>query len=119
MLIKKSEALIEDMSYMLCNCKSKSIKIKEISGREIVLKNVTNISNMFKNCSYLKEINLQFFYFFDKLKSIDSLFSGCEEITNILKIVCLKTDYVTKMDRIFNFCKKLNNVNGIEKFNTE
>ena len=133
-LIKISEKLIEDMSYMLCNCKSKSIKIIDIENKtNLILENVTNISNMFKNCIYLEEINLNAFHVFKKIKNIDSLFSGCEKLTNILNFDYLETKYVTKMDRIFNFCKSLKiikdekdkkNKNGIndikfDKFNTE
>ena len=118
-LIKDSNNLLEDLSYMFCNCKSKSIKISAIEKRETFLENVTNISKMFKDCSYLTEINLEFIHIFKKLKSIDSLFSGCEELTNISNISYLYTDSVTKMDRIFNLCKKLEQLDGIDYFVTK
>ena len=117
-LIKESNNLLEDLSYMFCNCKSKSIKIRAIENGEKFLENVTNISKMFKDCSYLTEIDLHFFHIFKKLKDIDSLFSGCEELTNISNISHLYTDSVTKMDKIFNLCTKLKELNDIDRFKT-
>ena len=117
-LIKKSDKIIEDLSYMFCNCLSKSINIFEIEERTKFLENVTNISNMFKNCSYLTKMDLHFLHIFQKLNRIDSLFSGCEEITDIVNLTHLNTTYVTKMDRIFNSCNKLKKIDGIDKFDT-
>ena len=114
--------LIEDLSYMFCNCKSKSIKIIEIKNHERderVLVNVKKISNMFNNCSYLTDIDLHFFHIFKGVKFIDSLFSGCNELNNILNLTHLNTTSVTKMDRIFNSCNKLTKIDDIYKFNTD
>ena len=119
-LIKKPESDISDISYMFCNCKSNVIKLIEIKNRtKVFLKNVTNISKMFKNCSNLENIDLFFFKAFEELRVIDSLFSGCEKLNKITKIEELVTKSVTKMDKVFNLCKKLNNVSGIEKFETK
>lgn len=80
-LIKKQESDINDISYMFCNCKSNVIKLIEIKNRtKVFLKNVTNISKMFKNCSNLENIDLFFFKAFEELRVIDSLFSGCEKL---------------------------------------
>ena len=119
-LIKKPKSDINDISYMFCNCKSNVIKLIEIKNRtKVFLKNVTNISKMFKNCSNLENIDLFFFKAFEGLRVIDSLFSGCEKLNKITKIEELVTKSVTKMDKVFNLCKKLNNVSGIEKFETK
>ena len=119
-LIKKPESDISDISYMFCNCKSNVIKLIEIKNRtKVFLKNVTNISKMFKNCLNLENIDLFFFKAFEELRVIDSLFSGCEKLNKITKIEELVTKSVTKMDKVFNLCKKLNNVSGIEKFETK
>ena len=67
--------LIEDLSYMFCNCKSKSIKIIEIKNHERFLVNVKKISNMFNNRSYPTDTDLHFFHIFKGVKFIDSLFS--------------------------------------------
>ena len=119
-LIKKPKSDINDISYMFCNCKSNVIKLIEIKNRtKVFLKNVTNISKMFKNCSNLENIDLFFFKAFEELRVIDSLFSGYEKLNKISKIEELVTKSVRKMDKVFNLCKKLNNVSGIEKFETK
>ena len=118
-LINKPYNSIEDLSYMFCNCKSESIKIIEIKNSETFLISVINISNMFNNCSYLKDIDLHFFHIFENVLIIDSLFSGCKELENILNLTHLNTTSVTKMDRIFNSCNKLTKIDDIYKFNTD
>ncbi len=118
-LLKKSDNIIDDLSFMFCNCKSKSILLYESEERIKILENVENVSSMFKNCSYLKNINLHFFHAFKKLKCIDSLFSGCEELVEISNLTHLNTISVTKMDRIFEFCKNIKDLEGIENFETD
>ena len=92
---------------MFSNCKSKSIEITEIKKSETFLKNVKNISYMFNNCSYLKQIDLHFFHIFENVGFIDFLFSGCKELENISNLTHLNTISVTKMYRIFSHCQKL------------
>ena len=108
---------LDDLSYMFSNCKSKSIEITEIKNRETFLKNVKNISYMFNNCSYLKQIDLHFFRVFENVVFIDSLFNGCKELENISNLTHLNTISVTKMYRIFSHCQKLKKID--DNFTTD
>ena len=104
------------MSYMFCNCPAKSIEFSTVENRdELDLSKVTNISKMFKNCYYLETVNLSFFYKSNEIKSMDYLFSCCEELIDI-SLASLNTKFVTKMDRIFNNCTKLKKIKDMENF---
>lgn len=115
-LIDNKKNLINDMSYMFCNCPAKLIEFSTVENRdELDLSKVTNISKMFKNCYYLETVNLSFFYKSNEIKSMDYLFSCCEELIDI-SLASLNTKFVTKMDRIFNNCTKLKKIKDMENF---
>ena len=108
------EEYLKNMSYMFCSCNFKSITFKEVKMRnKLNLSHVTDISNMFKDCSNLHEVDLEWFGVM-KLKNMEALFSGCKELTNILNIGKLNTSLVTNFDRIFNLCKNLKNSEDLE-----
>lgn len=118
-LILKSKSVLKDLSYMFCECKSKSIEISGIENRKLLdLREVTNISKMFKNCSYLTKAKLFFLYLSNKIESIDYLFSGCEELTEIFYIESLNTKLVKRMNSAFNLCKKIQKLDGVGGFKT-
>ena len=110
------EEYLKNMSYMFCSCNFKSIKFKEVKMRnKLNLSHVTDISNMFKDCSNLLKVDLEWFGVM-KIKNMEALFSGCKELTNILNIGKLNTSLVTNFDRIFNLCEKLKNLEDIARF---
>lgn len=118
-LVQKSydgqEKYIDNMSFMFCNCKSASIKLTKMENRNILnLSKVTDISNMYRNCSNIRKIDLEFFDVMNNLKKIDSLFSGCKKLVEISNLESLKTYSVTSMYRIFNCCKALNDFKGLK-----
>ena len=47
---------------------------------------------MFKNCTNLRKVDLEYFEVMNKIKYMESLFSGCKELTNISHIEVLKTN---------------------------
>ena len=56
------EEYLKNMSYMFCSCNFKSITFKEVKMRnKLNLSYVTDISNMFKDCSNLHEVDLEWF----------------------------------------------------------
>ena len=75
------EKYLENLSCMFCGCGCKSITFKKMKNRYMIdLRHVTDISYMFKDCSNLKEIDLNFFEVMNKITKIEYLFSGCKNI---------------------------------------
>ena len=127
-LVQKSddddqEKYIEKMSFMFCNCKSASIKLSKMKNRKILnLSKVADISNMYRNCSNIRKVDLEFFDVMNNLEKMDSLFIGCKNLVKISHLESLKTNSVTSMNRVFNCCKALNDfkgLNALSGFNVE
>ena len=113
---------IENMSYMFCECKYTSIKLKKIKTRQLLdLSNVNNISGLFKDCTCLTEIDLKIFENMTKVKTMDSLFSDCEKLTKIYNLKDLYTGNVITMENMFNSCTNLksDNLKALENFETK
>ena len=117
--MKEEKNYIDNMSCIFCDCKSTEIKITKVkSGKLLDLSHVTDISNMFKNCSNLKTIDLNFLENATNIIYMDSIFNGCKKLEKILNIDKLDTKSVINMNNIFNDCEEIKDLNGINNFKT-
>ena len=108
---------IDNMSCMFCGCEANEIKISEVkNGTLLDLTHVTNIINMFKNCSNLKTINLNFLKNATNIIYMDSLFNGCKKLEKIFNIDKLEAKSVIGINNIFSFCKNLKYLEGLNNW---
>ena len=89
------------------------ISISVIAGDT---KNVTNMVNMFIDCSNLEELNLKNFNT-ENVTDMSFMFSGCNKLTE-LDLKNFDTKKVTNMECMFYECSSLENLD-IKNFNTE
>ena len=103
---------IVDMSQMFYNT---DIDKDKYVFNNFVTVNVTNMSEMFASCEYLKTINLSNF---DTRNVTDMgfMFSRCERLKS-LDLTMFKTDNLIRMDKMFSECQELEDVN-LSSFNT-
>ena len=140
-LIKISEKLIEDMSYMLCNCKSKSIKIIDIENKTNLLnfdyletKYVTKMDRIFNFCKSLKIIkdekdkknknginDIKFDKFnTENVESFDEMFKDCSSLDKLPpEISKWKMGKAKSLKRMFNGCSSLEQFPDIGKWKFE
>ena len=78
--------------------------------------NVTDMVNMFVNCSSLEKLDLKNFNT-ENVKDMSFMFSGCNNLTE-LNIQSFNTTKVTNMACMFYDCSNLENLD-IKNFNTE
>ena len=77
--------------------------------------NVTDMTNMFRNCTNLQSLDLSLFDT-SKVTDMRYMFSGCEALTN-LDLSNFNTAKVTDMSDMFQYCKALTNLD-ISNFDT-
>lgn len=87
--------------------------LSTISGLENLITHVVaDMTNMFSNCSLLRELNLSSFNTM-KVKNTSGMFGGCEALTTIwVDDATWNTDAVTSSDGMFQNCHSLKGGNG-------
>ena len=88
----------------------KGCKIKRFDMSKLVLDCCVDISNMFKNCEYLKNVN--FIIQQNRIQNMKGLFNGCRSLTKLDMSNCiymmLTSDNISKC---FNYCQSLTDIN--------
>ena len=100
------------MSHMFENCKS----LKEIDLSSFKLTSVEDIQYMFSGCSSLISVNFYNIYNNNKLKYMNSLFSGCSLLSTI-NFNSFNIREVIDMSRMFYNCSSITRLN-LNSFNT-
>ena len=119
-LVKNSEDIITNLSYMFKNC----IHLKnfeKFKDHDLIDFNyVEDISHMFEKCTQITELNLTLIGSFEKnkLKSMAYIFSECNHLREIVGMAKWKTKNVVTMANMFNRCSALINIDGIQNFDT-
>ena len=90
-------------------------KAEEIDVSEFNTSNVTNMYQMFYNCSSLTSLDLKNFDT-SKVQSMYNMFNGCSSLTS-LDLSSFNTSNVTTMTYMFNGCSSLTSLD-ISSFNT-
>ena len=90
-------------------------KAEEIDVSEFNTSNVTNMYQMFYNCSSLTSLDLSSFNT-SNVKSMNSMFYGCSSLTS-LDLSSFNTSNVTNMVQMFYGCSSLTSLN-LSSFNT-
>ena len=103
-----------DISNLFANC----TKLTSISELNLSSSSVTKMSGMFKNCPLLSDISGITKIESINLKYINSMFEGCENLSNLPNLEW-NTINIIDMSCLFNNCQKLNSIKGITKWKTE
>ena len=78
---------------------------------------ITDMSNMFSNCSSLEEINLTNKFNTNKVINMESMFEGCKNLI-FLDLSNFDTSNVINMNFMFSGCLSLEEIKLTNKFNT-
>ena len=101
------------------NLFSDMTNLKSVDLKTFYTDGVYNISEMFKNCSSLTEINLGEHFNTKAVNNMGGLFSGCTSLNRIELGNNFITASVTDMSYMFNECNNLREINLKSSFNTE
>ena len=96
------------------NSISKEGKVNKI--KLIIDTQVTSLSGLFKDCSYIKKLDIIRLRRRD-IKDISSIFEGCNNLEEIIFSI-IDTSNITNMSNMFNKCKALKKID-LSKFNTK
>ena len=102
--------ITNNCSNMFYYCKAEEIDVSEFNTS-----NVTNMYQMFYNCSSLTSLDLKNFDT-SKVKNMYNMFNGCSSLT-ILDLSNFNTSNVTSMSNMFSGCKALTSLD-LSNFNT-
>ena len=117
-LVQKSDIKITNLSYMFQECiylnNFEKFKFHDL----IDFNDVEDISYMFNKCNIIKELNLNLFGSFKKVKSMEGTFSKCTLLKKINGMDKWNTKNVETMAGMFKECLDLSSIEGIEIFDT-
>ena len=118
-LVQNSEDEIKDLSCMFQNCVFLK-NFEEYKGHKLInFKDVEDISYMFNGCTEIKILDLILFPSFEKVTKMESVFSDCRNLTEIIGFDQWNTNKVKTMASMFNGCEQLDKINGIKRFKTK
>ena len=107
---------ITDLSNLFYNCSS----LKSIQGlSNFNTSNLTNISNLFYNCTNLTSINDISKWNLDKVTNMSNLFFNCKSIISLPDLSLWNTKNVKDMRGLFCNCSSIKSLPDISKWNTE
>ena len=101
--------------YFKLSNKNKDKLIIKLKG----IKNVTNISYMFNDCSSLLSLPDIYNWNTNKVTNISYMFNSCSSLSSLPDISKLNTNNITDISYMFNSCKLLSSLPDISKWNTE
>ena len=102
---------VTNMVDMFCNCSC----LTNLDVSNFKTDNVTNMSDMFYGCSGLTNLDVSGFKT-DNVTDMSGMFSSCSGLTS-LDVSNFKTDNVTNMSSMFSGCTGLTNLD-VSNFNT-
>ena len=109
-------SFVTDISNLFGNCTLLS-SIPDISNWETI--NVTNISNLFYHCTSLTSLPDISKWKIENVTNMSYMFYDCKSLTNLPDISIWDTSKVTDMRGIFCNCTSLTTLPDISKWNTE
>ena len=99
--------------FSLINIRAASIKsLGNIDKFDV--SNVTNMSNLFKNCVYLTSLNDLKNWNISNVTNMSHMFSGCKNLSDISGLSNWSTGKVQDMSYLFSGCKNLKSLKGLE-----
>ena len=111
---------LTDMSHMFYSEDNDPIYLTEITSiTNWDTSNVTDMSNLFNNCTLLKTIHDISNFDTSNLINISNLFYNCISLTSIDDISKWKLDKVTNMSNMFFNCKNIISLSDISNWNTK
>ena len=111
---------LNNMSYMFQSNENEPINLSEISSIiDWDTSNVTDISNLFYNCSLLKSVQGLSNFNTSNITNISNLFYNCINLTSIDDISKWNVDKVTNMSNLFFNCKNIISLPDISTWNTK
>ena len=107
---------VTDMSNLFYNCTS----LKSIKGiSKLDTSNITNASNLFSNCINLTSIDDISQWKMDKLSDMSNMFYNCKNIVSLPDISTWNTKNIKDMRNTFCNCSSLKNLPDISKWSIE
>ena len=106
---------ITDMSYMFRDCKS-LLSITDLY--KLNLENISSISYMFSECSSLIALSDIFDWKTNNITDMGNLFNGCKVLASLPNISKWNTSKVKNMESMFSGCESLVSLPDISNWNT-
>ena len=107
---------VTDISNLFYNCST----LKSVQGlSSFNTSNITNISNLFYNCTNLTTIDDISKWNLDKVTNIGNIFFNCKSLISLPDISIWNTKNVKDMRSLFCNCSSLKSLPDISKWNTE
>lgn len=97
---------INDCSYLFYS----NARLNVLNELLKICKNVTSVSNMFKYCTSLTELNLSNFFDTSKVTSMAEMFANCSYLTE-LDLSNFNTSKVKNLTTMFGYCSRLKKIN--------
>ena len=105
--------IVTNMKSFFSNC----LTITSLDFSNFNTFNITDMSFMFNECYYLKEIKGLNKFITNKVRDMNHMFEHCHEL-EYLDLSSFDTSKVTNMGYMFNQCHKLKEIKGLNKFIT-
>lgn len=96
---------VTNMSELFCNC----TKLKSLDLSNFNTSNVEDMTEMFAHCINLTSLNFSKFFYTARCLSMYAMFSGCEKLTS-LDLSSFKTSEVYHFQKMFSKCKNLSKI---------
>ena len=106
---------ITNMSRIFHEC---STLFELININELNTSQITDLSYMFSGCTFLRKIGDISNFNTEKVTNIEGFFSGCVNLVNCPDISKWNTSNVESIAGVFNCCAKLTSLPDISKWNT-
>ena len=106
---------VTDMSNMFCNCSKLKDKFPNISKWNI--SKVENLGNMFYGCDELEKLDLSGWKL-ERVKYTNNMFANCESLESI-GITNWKIDNVKFMNNMFQNCKRIDSFSSLSLWNVK
>ena len=103
---------VTNMNQMFQNCSS----LTSLNVSNFNTEKVTNMNQMFQNCSSLTSLNVSNFNT-EKVTNMNQMFQNCSSLTS-LNVSNFNTENVINMNQMFGGCSSLTSLN-VSNFNTE
>ena len=106
---------VTTMANMFNSCE-KLNNLKALEGNNFNTNNVKSFENMFRNCCFLKELNISHWNM-KNAKCLKGMFKDCIRLKSLPNISEWNVENVRSMERMFFNCKNLENLDDLKKWN--
>ncbi len=91
--------------------------LKNFNSNNFKVDNVTNMANMFNQCTNLTDINFLSQWNTSNVTNMTSMFQNCTNLTDISGLINWNVSSVENMQQLFNNCSYLADIKGLINWN--